>query len=70
MYSGANEYTVNEIGTIELSLDTEAARCFRVYRTILEIMEYRQYFVNDESKKMDFLEFKDKFDNLELVDKR
>jgi hypothetical protein len=47
MFSSTNEYIASDLGNLELILDSDAARCFRVYRTILEIMEYRQYFVND-----------------------
>lgn len=47
MYAGSADYVATDILNLNLTLDNEAARCFRVYRTILEIMEYRQYFVND-----------------------
>ena len=32
----------------------EARKCFRMYKTILEIMDYRQYVVPEESKNMTF----------------
>lgn len=42
---------------LEPTLETEARKCFRMYKTILDIMDYRQYIVNEESKNMTFPEF-------------
>jgi len=41
-----------------------------MYKTIIEIMDYRQYIVPEESKNMSFQEFNDLFENKELRDKR
>lgn len=41
-----------------------------MYKTVLEIMDYRQYIVNEESKNMTFIEFNDLYERQELTDKR
>jgi len=41
-----------------------------MYKTILEVMEYRQYIVPEESQRITFEEFNDLFENKELRDKR
>ena len=41
-----------------------------MYKTILEIMDYRQYIVPEESRTMAFEEFDDLFENKILRDKR
>lgn len=41
-----------------------------MYKTILEIMDYRQYVVQEESKNMTLVEFNDLFQRGDLLDKR
>ena len=41
-----------------------------MYKTILEVMDYRQYIVPEESRNMTFEEFNGLFENRELRDKR
>jgi len=41
-----------------------------MYKTILEIMDYRQYIVPEESRTITFEEFDYLFQNKELRDKR
>lgn len=51
-------------------MQTESRKYFRIYKTILEIMEARGYVVADEFKEMNFTEFNDLFERHELGDKR
>lgn len=46
MFSGNRDFALNDHRKLELTLETEARKCFRMYKTVLEIMDYRQYFVN------------------------
>lgn len=55
---------------LEEFVQTESRRYFRIYKTILEIMEARGYVVADEFKEMNFAEFNDLFERHELGDKR
>jgi hypothetical protein len=48
----------------------EPRRYFRIYKTILEIMDSRGYVVPDDSKEMNFVEFNDLYSRQELRDKR
>ena len=54
----------------EIIAQKESNKCFRMYKTILEIMDYRQYIVPEESRTMTFEEFDDLFENKILRDKR
>jgi hypothetical protein len=51
-------------------VQTESRKYFRIYKTILEIMEARGYAVSDDLKDMNFPEFNDLFDRQELCQKR
>ena len=54
---------------VDSSREDECFRFFRIYRTILEILEYRQFFVGEDAKKTE-PEFRDKSNSRELLDKR
>lgn len=62
MFSGNRDFALNDHRKLELTLETEARKCFRMYKTVLEIMDYRQYIVNEESKSMTFSEFNDLYE--------
>jgi hypothetical protein len=43
-------------------VQSESRRYFRVFKTVLEIMEARGYVVDNEKKDMPFAEFNDRFE--------
>lgn len=70
MLVGQKDYEINDQHKLELTLETEVRKAFRMYKTILEIMDYRQYVVQEESKNMTLAEFNDLFQRGDLMDKR
>jgi hypothetical protein len=47
MFSGNRDFAVGDLRKVELTLENESRKCFRMYKTILEIMDYRQYAVSE-----------------------
>ena len=58
-----------EFDNSEADRECESFRYYRIFRTVLEIMEYRHFFVPEESKKMDFLEFNNLYEQQLILDK-
>jgi hypothetical protein len=48
---------------------SDSRRYFRIYKTVLEIMEARGYVVADELSKMGFVEFNDHYERHDLNEK-
>lgn len=61
-----------EVAAFELEelVQTDSRRYFRIYKTILEIMEARGYVVSDDLKEMTFPQFNNLYENHEMDDKR
>ena len=61
-----------EVAAFELEelVQTDSRRYFRIYKTILEIMEARGYVVSDDLKEMTFPQFNDQYEKHEMDDKR
>ena len=57
-------------GPADIPRESEVYRWFRIYKTVIEIMEYRQYLVSEESKNMEIAEFNHLYENGQLADKR
>lgn len=70
MFSGNRDFALNDHRKLEMSLESETIRCYRMYRTVLEIMDYRQYIVNEDSKNITLAEFSEQFEGQELKDRR
>jgi hypothetical protein len=54
MFEGNRDFPPAEGRKADFFGEIEARRCYRIYKTILEIMEYRRYAVNDDSKNQQF----------------
>jgi hypothetical protein len=70
MLVGQRDFEINDQRKLELTLETDVRKAYRMYKTILEIMDYRQYIVNEESKNMTLPEFNDLYQRGDLADKR
>lgn len=68
MFEGTRDFASDD--RKELSLQSETVRCYRMYKTVIEIMDYRQYIVGDESKNMTLAEFSEQFEHAQARERR